>query len=158
MDPNTPLTDAEADAEAQRLIAAAYQPDPGPTATSYRDTSPIPAIGPTPPVAQPGKPPMSQQATDLSGLIKVISVGSLPVGVSLSLVVYTVGHADPVALAIVAGAPVALVAALARLMRRAKTSRTEHHHHYTGTVTQAHTTVTSHTRGLVARTQNQLPD
>ncbi|TLQ39003.1 hypothetical protein [Streptomyces marianii] len=148
------LSDAQA-AEARRLIADAYRPTPT-VPTSYRDTSPVPAIGDTPPVPQPGRPPMSQRATDVSGVMLAAGAASLPIGGSVSLVLYTLGHVDPVSLAIGAGAPVAFVAAIAAALRRLQGVHTEHHHHYSGTVVQDHSSVTTKTRGLIARTNNDL--
>ncbi|MGI5138178.1 hypothetical protein [Streptomyces sp. CA-106110] len=43
------MTDADATAEARRIIADAYRPVPQ-MPTSYRDTTPLPAYGTTPPV------------------------------------------------------------------------------------------------------------
>ncbi|MBQ1163962.1 hypothetical protein KBZ21_38835, partial [Streptomyces sp. A73] len=53
---------------------------------AHRDDSPLPLGGTTPPVAQPGRPPMSQRATDVSGVMLAGGVASLPVGGSLALV------------------------------------------------------------------------
>ncbi|MFF3891573.1 hypothetical protein [Streptomyces sp. NPDC001914] len=49
--PSRPLTGPEAAAEAARLIHEAYRQEP--TVTSFRDTTPVPVIGTTPPVPQP---------------------------------------------------------------------------------------------------------
>ncbi|MFE9337748.1 hypothetical protein [Streptomyces sp. NPDC007063] len=127
------------------------------TPMSYRDDSPLPSVGTAPPVPQPGRPPMSQRATDVSGVMLAAGAASLPVGGSLALVLYAVGQADPVSLAIAGGAPVALVLAVGSLLRSAGRARrdahTEHHHHYTGTVHQDQRH--SHNRGVWARTNNQ---
>lgn len=149
-----PLTETEADARARQLITEAYTP------TSYRDDSPVPTHGPTPPVAQPGRPPMSQRATDLSGLMLAGSVASLSVGGATSLVLYTLGQVDPVTLAVGAAGPVALVLAVGSLLRSAGRAKadmhTEHHHHYTGPVRQETTNVSSTTKGLIARNRNDV--
>ncbi|MFF7903757.1 hypothetical protein ACFZCV_34120 [Streptomyces sp. NPDC007920] len=53
-----PLTDDEAKAEAERIIARAYQPEMPPVRhipTSFRDDTPLPAYGDTPPVHQDDK-------------------------------------------------------------------------------------------------------
>ncbi|MET9916242.1 hypothetical protein ABZZ04_04040 [Streptomyces sp. NPDC006435] len=148
-----PLTAAEADLRARRLIDEAYTP------TSHRDDSPLPAYGPTPPVAQPGRPPMSQGATDASALLLTGSVASLSVGGATSLVLYTLGQVDPVTLTVGAAGPVALVLAAGSLLRAAARARadahTEHHHHYTGPVHQDHRSTHTTTRGVWARTTNQ---
>jgi hypothetical protein len=148
-----PLSEADAAAEARRIIDAAYQPAP----TSYRDTSPVPPIGDTPPVLQPGRAPMSQRAADISGIMAAGGIASLPVGAATSLVLWTLGQVDPVNLAIGGAAPVALVLALGAVVRRLQGVRThtEHHHHYTGPVTQHTTTVNQDTRGVFAKTRNQ---
>jgi hypothetical protein len=141
------MTEAEAEAKARQIIAD--------FATSYRDDTPVPAVGSAAPVPQPGRPPMSQRATDASALMLSAGVASLPIGGSVSLVLYTLGHVDPTSLAIGAAAPVALVLAIGGLLRRAKSVLPEeHHHHYEGPVYQDQRNVHSHTRGVWAKTTN----
>ncbi|GGZ96891.1 hypothetical protein GCM10010371_66020 [Streptomyces subrutilus] len=152
----TPATDTLTDAEARRLIDAAYRPT---HPTSYRDDTPNPAYGTTPPVAQPGRPPMSQHSADTSGLLLSGSVAALSVGGATSLVLWSLDQVDPLTLAVGAAGPVALVLAAGSLLRsaaRAKTATTpsEHHHHYNGPVRQQNTTLSSTTKGLVAKTGN----
>jgi len=144
--PTTPaLTDEAAALEAERIIT-----------TAFRDPTPVPAVGTTPPVAQPGRPPMSQGATDASVLMLSGSVLTVAVGGTSSLVMYASGYADPVVCAIVFGAPAVLVLALSRLLGRAKNALpAEHHHHYNGPVTQTHQTVTNQNRWL-GKTSNRL--
>lgn len=129
------------------------------TPTAYRDHGPTPSIGEAPPVPQPGRPPMSQRATDASALMLAAGVASLPIGGATSLVLYTLGHVDPVALAIGAAAPVALVLAVGSLIRAAGRGMqgigAEHHHHYAGPVHQEHHTLSTQTRGLIAKTINK---
>ncbi|WP_241989795.1 MULTISPECIES: hypothetical protein [unclassified Streptomyces] len=148
-----PMTDAEAAAEAKRIITNAYQP------TAFHDTTPLPAYGATPPVAQPGRPPMSQRATDASALMLSGSIASLSVGGATSLVLYTLGQVDPVTLTVGAAGPVALILAAGSLLRSAGRARadahTEHHHHYQGPVHQDQHTVHATTRGIWAKTTNQ---
>lgn len=131
----------------------------GIAATAYRDLSPIPAVGATPPVAQPGRPPMSQRATDASMLLLAAGAASLPIGGMTSLVLYTLGSVDPAVLAIGAAAPVALVLAVGSLVRAASRGvqgiGAEHHHHYAGPVHQEHRNVSTETRGLFAKTINK---
>ncbi|MFD6891939.1 hypothetical protein [Streptomyces sp. NPDC059957] len=146
--PGTPLTDSEADNRARQLIAEAY----------YRDDSPVPAYGVAEPVAQPGRPPMSQKATDISALMLSGSVAALSVGGATSLVLYVIGTVSPVTLAIGAAGPVALVLAVGSLLKAAGGAAAslpaEHHHHYTGPVRQTNTTTTTttSTKALFART------
>ncbi|MFD9007145.1 hypothetical protein ACFV0T_40530 [Streptomyces sp. NPDC059582] len=149
-----PMSDIEAEARARQLIDAAYRP------TSYRDETPVPAYGPTPPVAQEGRPPMSQRATDVSALMLSGSVAALSVGGATSLVLFTLGQVDPTTLAVAGAGPVALVLAVGSLIRsagRAKAdAHTEHHHHYNGPVKQESTTVSSTTKGLFAKNRNDV--
>ncbi|MER7316424.1 MULTISPECIES: hypothetical protein [Streptomyces] len=150
-----PLTDTEAAERARQLIAEAYTPP-----TSYRDDTPLPTYGLTPPVAQEGRPPMSQRATDASALMLSGSVAALSVGGATSLVLYTLGQVDPITLAVGAAGPVALVLAVGSLIRsagRAKAdAHTEHHHHYNGPVRQESTTVASTTKGLFAKNRTDV--
>ncbi|MFI5621495.1 hypothetical protein [Streptomyces sp. NPDC051567] len=151
-----PVTDALAAAEARRLIDAAYRPA---DTTSYRDTTPLPAHGPTPPVAQPGRPPMSQRATDTSGLLLAGSVAALSTGGATSLVLWMLGQVDPLTLAVGGAAPVALLLAAGSLLKsagraKAASAHSEHHHHYNAPVHQQNTTVSTATKGLFARTSN----
>ncbi|MFJ9818757.1 hypothetical protein ACIRU3_26590 [Streptomyces sp. NPDC101151] len=155
---NPRLTDAEATAEARRIIEEAYRPLPQ-QPTSYRDTSPLPAYGSTPPVLQPDRRiiPAWAAGTAVAG----IGVGAACVGggcgfwlacqgfaaVSLTSVLF-------VTLPIAAAA--AVVTAIGSALRSLKTVHTEHHHHYTGPVLQENTSLTTHTRGLIARTRNEL--
>ncbi|WP_405392989.1 hypothetical protein OG596_37430 [Streptomyces sp. NBC_01102] len=148
-----PLSELEADARARQLINEAYKPTP----TSFRDESELPTVGTTPPVAQPGRPPMSQKATDASALMLSGSVAALSVGGATSLVLYTLGQVDPVVLAVGAAGPVALVLAAGSLLRsvgRVKADmHTENHNHFNGPVTN-HTEVHTSTKGMFGRTQN----
>ncbi|MCS0605988.1 hypothetical protein NX794_32990 [Streptomyces sp. LP11] len=160
----TPLTDAEAEIEARRLIEDGYRqegPAPVPTQTFHRDPTPPPAYGPTPPVAQPGRPPMSQRATDASALMLSGSVAALSVGGATSLVLYTLDQVDPVTLAIGGAGPVALVLAAGSLLKavgraKATSAPAEVHNHFTGPVRQETTNVSSQPRGLFVRTRNEL--
>lgn len=144
-------------ARAEQLIAAVNEAIQTPT--SYRDFSPVPVVGTAAPVAQPGRPPMSQTATDASALMLSAGVASLPIGAAASLVLWASGHADPVVIACICAAPTTLVFALSRLMKRVKEAAPDvHHHHYKGNVHQDYRTVNTQTRGVWARTQNELSD
>ncbi|MFF9482999.1 hypothetical protein [Streptomyces sp. NPDC014733] len=157
-----PLSEAQAAAEAARLIAEGYSTT-GPTATSYKDKDvvPLPTTGDAVPCAQPGRPPMSQKATDASALMLSGSVAALSAGGAISLVLYTLGQVDPVTLAVGAAGPVALVLAAGSLLKAVDRTKTaaapvEVHHHYTGTVRQENTTVSSTTKGLFAKNRNDV--
>ncbi|MFJ6388931.1 hypothetical protein ACIQJT_15125 [Streptomyces sp. NPDC091972] len=150
-----PLTDDQAATEAARIIADAYRPAPE-VPTSYRDTSPLPAHGDMPPVAQPGVPPMSQRAVDASRLMLTAGLATVPPGLIAIGVLIASREADPTVIGMICAAPAAVavpVLALARLFRRiGEATPDEYHHHYTGPVHQEHTT--THTRGIFARTHN----
>lgn len=121
--------------QAAKLINAVEEAIAEATPTRYRDDSPVPVVGTAPPVAQPGRPPMSQGATDASALMLSGSVLTAVVGGSATAILWVSGQADPVVVGIVFGAPAALVLAISRLVRRAKdVLPDEHHHHYTGPV------------------------
>ncbi|GGX42991.1 hypothetical protein [Streptomyces fructofermentans] len=147
--------EASADARARQIIDAVDEAL-AERHTSYRDTSPLPAVGTAPPVAQPGRPPMSRRATDASALMLTGSVLTATVGGAATAVLWASGHADPAVCAIVFGAPAVLVLALGRFVRRmGEAAPEEHHHHYTGPVHQDHTEVHSTTRGVWARTDHR---
>lgn len=139
--------------QAQQLINAvedALQP-----ATNYRDDTPNPVVGTTPPVTQPGRPPMSQKATDASALMLAGGATSLLVGGSASLVMLASGYADPVVCAILLGSPTVLVLAISRLLGRAKNAiPAEHHHHYNGPVQQTNQAITTQSSWLGKTTNN----
>ncbi|MFH8567491.1 hypothetical protein [Streptomyces sp. NPDC017993] len=141
------LSEAQADIEARRIIADAYRP------TAYRDDTPVPAHGDSPPVAQPGRPPMSQGATDASVLMLAGGATTAMVGGTAALVMYVSQFADPVVCGLVFGAPTALVLALSRLAQRAKPA-SDVHHHYQSLVHQDQRTVHSRTAGVWAKTNN----
>ena len=129
--------------------------------TSFRDDTPVPAIGSALPVPQPGRAPMSQKATDDS--VRMISAGFLTLcaGGAVSGVLYFSGQADPVVIGMMAAVPAGVavpILALSRLMKRVKQAAPDvHHHHYNGDVVQDHRQTTTHTRGVIAHTRNQLP-
>ncbi|NEB42288.1 hypothetical protein [Streptomyces sp. SID14515] len=135
---------------AERLLAAIRDIE---QATYHRDTTPLPVVGPTPPVPQPGQPPMSQWATDASGVLKAVSVASLPIGGAL----WIVGQVDPLTLGIILGSPAAVALAVARLVAKVKDANQAVHpvvQHYHGAVHQDTRTVTSTTRGVIANNRN----
>ncbi|KOV81938.1 hypothetical protein ADL01_10865 [Streptomyces sp. NRRL WC-3618] len=144
---DTGLSDAQAEIEARRIIADAYRP------TAYRDTTAVPTHGDTPPVAQPGRPPMSQGATDASVLMLAGATATTMVGATAGVLMYLSQFADPIVCGLVFGAPTALVLALARLAHRAKPAP-DVHHHYEGPVYQDRRSVHSRTTGVWAKTTN----
>ncbi|MEU0818920.1 hypothetical protein [Streptomyces mirabilis] len=145
---------AHLDDQARQLLAAVEEAMRTPT--SYRDDAPVPLIGTTPPVAQPGRPPMSQKATDVSALMLSGGLASLPLGVAASLVLWASGHADPTVIAVICAAPTTLIFALSRLVKRAKEAAPDEiHNHYSGPVYQDQRNVHTSTRGVWAKTNNQ---
>ena len=152
----------EALSKAAQIAAAVDAVYHGPT--FHRDHSPLPAIGPTPPVPQPGRPPMSQRATDISGVLIASSVPTLALGGAATALLWASGHADPTVVGLICATPVGLavpILALSRLVKRAKqtveAAPPTHHHHYNGPVIQNTHTVTSQTLGVWAKTRNELP-
>jgi hypothetical protein len=150
-----PLSDADAKAEARRILEAEYGP------TFYRDDQLLPAIGSAPPVAQPGRAPMSQRAADLSGLMLAAGAASFLTGGGASLVMLASGYANPAVCAVVFGAPPVLVLAISRLVGKAKdvvaAAPAPVHHHYNGNVTVDQRSINTQTRGVIASTRAQLP-
>ncbi|MFM9446906.1 hypothetical protein [Streptomyces acidiscabies] len=156
--PGTGMSDDTAAAEARRIIADAERLAAA-LPTSYRDTTPLPAHGDTPPVAQPGIPPMSQRAVDASRLMLTAGLATVPPGLVAIGVLVASRQADPTVIGMICAAPAAVavpVLALARLFTRAREATPDapdtHHHHYNAPVTQESTT--THTRGVFARTHN----
>jgi hypothetical protein len=162
-EPQQPATETAGqsaiDDHANQFLAAVE--DAMRTPTSYRDPVPAPPIGTALPVPQPGRPPMSQGATDASVLM-IAGAGSVSmVSVSAGVLMYLSQYADPVVCGIVLGAPTAVVLALCRLVRRTKetvqAAPAEHHHHYNGPVTNDQRRYEIETRGVWANTRNELP-
>jgi hypothetical protein len=151
--PDAVMSNDEAAVEAARIIADAYRPAPQ-TPTAYRDPSPVPARGDAPPVAQPGRPPMSQGATDASVLMLAGATSTAVVGGTAAVLMYVSQFADPLVCGLVFGAPTALVLALARLLKGAKPAP-DIHHHYDGPVYQDQRNVHTRTTGVWAKTNNQ---
>lgn len=149
-------TTPQSDEAARRLLDEAF--DDATVPPRHRDDSPTPRYGDAPPVAQPGRPPMSQKATDDSVRMLCASVLTLAVGGAGTGLLWASGHADPTVMAVVCAAPPALVLAVSRVVRRlretAEAAPPEHHHHYSGPVYQDHSRTSSKTTGLIARTRN----
>jgi hypothetical protein len=103
---------------------------------------------------------MSQRATDTSVLMLAGAGSASMVSVSAGILMYLSQYADPVVCGVVLGTPTVVVLALCRLVRRAKevveAAPPVIHHHYKGTVIQDNSEVTTHTRGIIARTHNRF--
>ncbi|RRQ77561.1 hypothetical protein [Streptomyces griseofuscus] len=151
-DPQYPLTDAEASAEAARLIAEVYRPEvPATPPTAFRDTTPIPAIGTTPPVPQPESRIVPQWAAGVA--VASIGVGAGITGLGCGAWLVLQGLSSVTLLGVLAlVAPFAGVAAVATAIgsaiSRARSASTTHI--YKGTVVQR-TEVTATARGMLSR-------
>lgn len=144
---------AHIDDNARKLLAAVEEAMQTPT--SYRDDTPVPRYGDSPPVDQPGRPAMSSKATDASVMMIAGGFLSLCLGAAISGVLYFSGKADQtVVISLCVGPPIAFLA-LKSLIKGVKQAVAPdvHHHHYSGPVHQQHTH--SSTRGVWARTDNR---
>lgn len=141
-----PLTDSVVSAAVEHALQQTF----------HRDDSPVPKIGTAPPVPQPGRPPMSSKAVDDSVRMLSASVVIAVTGGSTTAVLWASGYANPTVVALVFGAPTALVLALGRLAKRAKdVLPDEHHHHYTGPVHQDQRNFHTSTLSVWAKTSNR---
>ncbi|MFI1763195.1 hypothetical protein ACH41H_14270 [Streptomyces sp. NPDC020800] len=154
--PGMGMSNDQAATEARRIIADAYRPAPE-MPTAYRDTSPLPAYGNTPPVPQPDRRivPAWAAGTAIAG----IGVGAACVGIGCGVWLACQGFAavsltSVLFVTLPIAALAAIVAAIGSAVRSVKDATSEHHHHYAGPVRQENTT--THTCGLIARTHNEL--
>ncbi|WP_369211336.1 hypothetical protein [Streptomyces flavofungini] len=142
----------DADRETVRRLFAAVDEIP----TSFRDHTPTPMIGTAPPVPQPGRPPMSQRATDASAMMVAGGFLSLCLGAAVSAVLYFSGSANPVVVGLICLAPPAVFLSARGLLKSFRSAAPlEIHNHYEGTVHQDQRTVHTSTRGVWAKTTNQ---
>jgi hypothetical protein len=149
-------------AEVQKLAQAVEEALTGEMQTSVRIECPDvpswqdgPRIGTTPPVPQPGIPPMGQQATDIGRAAMYCGLATVPPGLIAIGIMVASQHADPTVIGMICAAPAALavpILAIARLIRGAK-PEPDVHHHYNGPVDQRHVRTT--TKGVWAKTNNQ---
>ncbi|WP_171117811.1 MULTISPECIES: hypothetical protein [unclassified Streptomyces] len=148
-EPTIPMSEEVAEKEADRLIADAYRP------TAFRDDTPLPRHGTAPPVPQPGRPPMSQKAVDLSTVMLSAGAATIPPGAIAIGVMLASRYADPVVIGMICAAPAAIavpIVAVAKLLRGAK-PEPEVHQHFHGNVRQ--TTVHSRTSGVWVKNTNR---
>ncbi|MEV6080984.1 hypothetical protein AB0L80_38685 [Streptomyces sp. NPDC052069] len=151
-----PLTESQAAAEARRLITELYQPQPPAPPTSYRDTTPLPAVGTTPPVPQPDTRIVPAWAAGIA--VASIGVGAGVTGLGCGAWLVLQGLASVTLYGVLAAtlpfAALAMVAtAIGGAISRARTASTTHI--YKAPVTK-NTAITSNQRGLFARTRNEL--
>ncbi|MFL4497484.1 hypothetical protein ACJ6WD_40540 [Streptomyces sp. VTCC 41912] len=149
------MTEAEAAAEAQRLLADWSAPT---APTSYRDTTPTPTTGTTAPVAQPETRVVPPWATGIAVASIGIGAGATGLGCAAWLVLQGLSSITVAGvLAILAPfAGVALAAlGIGIAVSRAKASTSTHI--YEGQVIKS-TTVTNESRGLLSRARTELHD
>lgn len=147
------LTEAQASAEAARLINEAYRPELPPAPTYFRDDSPVPTIGTTPPVPQPDSRIVPQWAAGVA--VASIGVGAGVTGLGCGAWLVLQGLSSVTLLGVLAiAAPfagVAMVAtAIGAAVSKAKSASTTNI--YRGSVVQR-TEITSTARGMLSRSQ-----
>ncbi|WP_329376066.1 hypothetical protein [Streptomyces sp. NBC_01483] len=153
--------------EVEEALAEAARPEKS-IPTFYKDNTKPPAIGTTPPVPQPGRPPMSQKAVDLNTTILTSSVFTAALGGSATAILWASGQANTTVIGWICGCVVAVpavltipVLALKSLMKAAKdvaeAAPPVHNHHYNGDVYQDHRSTSSKTTGIVAINRNEFP-
>ena len=129
-----------------------------PYVTSFRDKTSTPTIGSMPPHPQPGRAPMSQKASDASGLILSVGVASPLVGGGIALALWGTGQANPTVIAWIAGGAVALVVAATAFLKTAKTAVEAAppviHQYFTGTTHIDHSSHEHTSRGVWVRNHN----
>ena len=159
---------AQEEFESIRLLAEALSsppPAPRPPTPKIVPVQAQPTAGDAVPFAQPGRPAMSQQATDHATLVIVYSFGSLPIGGAISLVLWRLSSVSSTTLAIAgtcaAGVFIAVGSAarmVGRAIRDSASALPDNTvNQYTGTVYVQHTELHTETRGF-GRTNNQLTD
>ena len=155
------LSDTESTVEARRLLDTAF-PEKAPLApTSYRDTTPVPKIGDTPPVPQPDHRIVPPWAAGIA--VASIGVGAGVTGAGCGAWLVLQGLSSITLMGVLAGTLpfaglAAVITAAGMAISRARAVISTTHHHYEGDVTQNienHTT--ANTRGMFARTVNEQP-
>ncbi|MEU9470441.1 hypothetical protein AB0D78_28255 [Streptomyces avermitilis] len=141
-----PLTDAVIEAAVDHAIEEARR----------HETSPRVVIGNTPPVQQPGRAAMSPKAVDDTARMLGASVLIAVTGGSGTALLWASGHANPIVVALVFGAPTALALAIGRVLGRAKDAAPdEHHHYYSGDVYEDRREIHSKNTGVWVKNNNE---
>lgn len=152
--PKYPLSETEAAAEAARLIREAYRPhEEAPIVTSFRDVSPVPAVGPTPPVPQPDSRIVPQWAAGVAVASLGVGAGVTGLGCGAWLILQGLSSVTLLGvLAIVApfAGAAALVTAIGSAVSRSRSASTTNI--YKGSVVQR-TEITSTARGMLSRSK-----
>ncbi|MDX2528035.1 hypothetical protein [Streptomyces europaeiscabiei] len=143
---HNPLTDSVINAAVEHAIEKA----------KLEGTSPDVVIGTTPPVPQPGRPPMSEKATDASVMMIAAGFLSICLGAAVSGVLYFSGNANETVVIAICTAPPVTFVALKSLVKSAKQAApAETHNHYTGTVIQNQRETRTENKGVWVKTNNR---
>ncbi|MFF3932870.1 hypothetical protein [Streptomyces hirsutus] len=156
-----PLTDDEAKAEAERIIARSFQPEMPPVRhipTSFRDDTPLPAYGDTPPVHQDDKRIVPAWAAGIAVASIGVGAGITGVGCGAWLVLQGLASVTLYGVLMVT-LPFAGVAMVATAIGGAfsKARRSVSKTVYEGPVVQnTQINNTSSQRGMFSRTRNDV--
>ena len=155
------MTEAAAEAAARQIIAEAFRPEPPPMpATSYRDTSPLPAVGAAEPVLQPESRIVPPWASGIAVASIGIGAGVTGIGCGAWLVLnglsaITLTGVLAIAAPFLGVAGVVTAVGVAVSKTKASTSKTSHI--YQGTViSRTEVEVNAHTRGMFSRSHTEL--
>ncbi|MCQ4212372.1 hypothetical protein [Streptomyces longispororuber] len=149
------MSDAEANAEARRIIDEIYRPTPPrPMPTSFRDDTPVPAVGQAEPVHQDDRRIVPAWAAGTAVASLGIGAGTTGVGCGVWLVLKgfsSMSVTGVVCMGVLFSGVAFVALSIGAAIARAKRSVSKHI--YTGPVTK-NTHVTTHTRGTFSRTHN----
>lgn len=156
-----PLTDDEAKAEAERIIARSFQSDMPPVRpmpTSFRDDTPLPAYGDTPPVHQDDKRIVPAWAAGIAVASIGVGAGSVGLGCCAWLVLKGLASVtlNSVLMVTLPFAGFAMtVTAIGGVISKVRSSITKNV--YEGPVVQnTQINNTSNQRGMFSRTRNDV--
>jgi hypothetical protein len=142
----SPLTDSVIQAAVNDVIRQ----------TNYRDDTPVPQYGDTPPVDQPGRPAMSERATDASVMMIAGGFLSLCLGAAISGVMYFSGTANETVVITVCAAPPATFLALKSLIKGVKRATVPEVHNHIHSGPAFHEHHTDNRRSLTSKTINKF--
>ncbi|SEE61483.1 hypothetical protein [Streptomyces sp. TLI_105] len=159
--PSRPMTGPEAAAEAERILRTAFHDQPQPPApipTSFQDETPLPKIGPTPPVLQPETRTVPAWAAGTAVAAIGIGAGITGVGCSAWLILQGLAAVTLTSVLMVTlplAALAALATAIGSALQHARATVTHNENHYNAPVTQhvQHTEQTA--RGFFGRITNR---
>ncbi|MFJ3817789.1 hypothetical protein [Streptomyces sp. NPDC090056] len=158
--PDRSMSDAEAAAEAEKILRTAFQgqPQPVPASTSFRDDTPLPTFGSTPPVLQPETRIVPAWAAGTAVASIGIGAGITGAGCGVWLALQGLAAVTLTSVLMVTlplAALAALATAIGSAVQHARAALTHTEHHYNAPVTQ-HTTHTEQTaRGFLGRITNR---